>query len=84
VDLSRDGVPVRIAIILGPGTDPEAARDQLAAFDGITTQAPAAYPAPLVSLLRTWARQHRGEDVAASLTKLHDAIRHDQQRAPRG
>lgn len=83
-DLSRDGVPVHIAITLRPGTDPEAARDQLAAFDGITTQAPAAHPISLVSLLRTWARQHRREDVAASLTGLHDAIRHDQQRAPRG
>jgi hypothetical protein len=82
-DLSSDGVPVRIAIILRPGTDPQAARDQLAAFDGITTEAPAAYPAPLAALLRTWVGQYRGEDVGASLTRLQDAIRVDQQRAQR-
>jgi hypothetical protein len=51
------------------------ARDQFAAFDGITTQAPAAYPAPLATLLRTWTDRHRGEDIAASLTRFEDAIR---------
>lgn len=80
-DLSSDGVPVRIAITLRPGTDPDAARDQLAAFDGITTQAAAAYPAPLAALLRTWVAQYRGADIAASLTKLRDAMRLDQRRA---
>jgi hypothetical protein len=31
--------------------------------------------AALATILRTWARQHHDEDIAASLTKLHDAIR---------
>lgn len=77
-DLGTDRVPVRIAITLIPGTDPEAARDQLAAFDGITSQAPAAYPAPLATMLRAWTDQHRGEDLNASLTRFEDAIRQDR------
>ena len=77
-DWGTSAVPVRIAITLIPGTDPETARDQLAAFDGITTQAPAAYPAPLATLLRAWTDQHRGEDLNASLTRFEDAIRQDR------
>jgi hypothetical protein len=73
-DLSTGERPIRIAITLTPGTDPGAARDQLAALDGITTQAPAAYPAPLPALLRTWISQHRAEDIAASLTRFEGTI----------
>ncbi len=78
-DLGTSATPVRIAITLIPGTDPVTARDQLAAFDGITAQAPAAYPAPPATLLRSWTEQHRGEDIAASLTRFEDAIRQDRE-----
>jgi hypothetical protein len=79
-DAGTSKVPIRIAITLRPDTDPETARDQLAVAEGITTEAPAGYPAPLAALLRTWAGQHHDEDIAASLTKLQEAIRRDQQR----
>lgn len=71
--------PIRIAITLLPGTNPGTARDQLDALDGITTQEPAAYPAPLAALLRTWTETHRREDIGASLTALQQAIQRDQQ-----
>jgi hypothetical protein len=29
-------------------------------------------------MLRSWVEQHQGEDIAASLTRLEDAIRQDQ------
>jgi hypothetical protein len=74
-DCGTSAVPVRITITLIPGTDPQTARDQLTAFDGITTQLPAAYPAPLATLLRAWTDQHRGEDLNASLASFEDAIR---------
>jgi hypothetical protein len=77
-DCGTSAVPVRIVITLIPGTDPVAAQDQLAAFDGITTQALAAYPAPLAALLRAWTEQHRGEDLSASLTRFEDAVRQDR------
>ncbi len=77
-DCGTSEIPVRIAITLIPGTDPKTARDQLAAFDGITTQAPAAYPAPLATLLRAWTHQHLGEDLNTSLTRFEDAIRQDR------
>jgi hypothetical protein len=54
-----------------------AARDQLAALDGITTGQPAAYPAPLATLLRTWSHQHRDEDITTSLSALRNAILRD-------
>jgi hypothetical protein len=81
-DCGTSADPVRIAITLIPGTDPQAARDQLAAFDGITTQAPAAYPAPLVTMLRAWTDHHRGEDLNASLTSFEDAIHQDRVISP--
>jgi hypothetical protein len=71
--------PIRIAIVLRPGTDPQTARDRLAAFPGITTESPAAYPGPLAALLRAWTRQHQHEDIAASLTALEEAIRRDRE-----
>jgi hypothetical protein len=71
--------PIRIAITLVPGTDPDVARDQLAGLDGITTEQPAAYPAPLATLLRTWTHQYRDEDITASLTTLRNAIQRDRQ-----
>jgi hypothetical protein len=78
IDCGTHAVPVRIAITLIPGTDPEAARDQLATLDGITTQAPAAYPAPLASMLRAWVNRHPGEDLGAGLTVFAEAIHQDR------
>jgi len=76
-DAGTDRRPIRIAITLLPGTNPDTARDQLAGLDGITTEQAAAYPAPLATLLRTWTHQHRNEDITASLTELHHAIQRD-------
>ena len=67
-------------IALRPGADPVAVRDQLAAIDGITTQATWKLPAPLPRMLRSWADRHRGEDIAASLASLEDAISRDRHR----
>ena len=79
IDAGTDSRPIRIAITLLPGTNPDVARDQFAGLDGITTEQPAAYPAPLATLLRTWTHQHRSEDITASLTTLRNAIQRDLQ-----
>jgi hypothetical protein len=77
-DLGRDGDPIRVAITLVPGSDPAAARAKLLAHDGLTSDAPAAYPAPLATLLRAWVNQHGHEDIADSLTRFEYAIRQDR------
>jgi hypothetical protein len=74
---------IRIGLVLKPGSDPAAVRDRLAAVDGITTEATWAFPAPLASMLRAWADRYRGEDIAASLDLLHQAIRRDRRREQR-
>jgi hypothetical protein len=74
---------VRIMIALRPGSDPVAVRDQLAAIDGITTEATWKFPAPLASMLRSWVDRYRGEDIAESLVSLEYAIRRDRQRRDR-
>jgi hypothetical protein len=79
IDAGTSRRPIRIAITLLPGTNPDTTRDQLVNLDGITTQQPAAYPAPLATLLRTWTHQHRNEDITASLTTLRNAIQRDLQ-----
>jgi hypothetical protein len=79
-DQASADTDVRIMIALRPGSDPMAVRDQLVAFDSITTEATWQFPAPLASMLRSWADRHRDEDVAASLASLHDAISHDHRR----
>lgn len=68
--------PVRINLILHPGADPAAVREQLlTTVDGITTQETTwVFPRPLAQLLRSWADRHRGEDIAASLDRLEEAI----------
>ena len=71
---------VRIVIALRPGADPAAVRDQLAAIDGITTKATWKFPAPLASMLRSWVDRYRGEDIAASLASLEEAIARDRRR----
>lgn len=42
-----------------------------------------AFPAPLASLLRSWAGSHQGEDIAAALGKLEGAVEKDWPRAQR-
>jgi hypothetical protein len=82
-DHACDGTDVRILIALRPGSDPAAVRAQLAAIDGITTEATWKFPAPLASMLRSWADRYRGEDIAASLATLEDAISGDRRRERR-
>jgi hypothetical protein len=71
---------IRIGVVLEPGTDPTAARDQVAAIDGITLEHTLAFPAPLASMLRSWVDRHGLEDITASLDRLRDAIRRDRRR----
>lgn len=80
VDDQSKGTEVRILLTLHPNSDPAAVRDQLTTIPGISAEMPCAFPAPLASLLRSWVDDHRGEDIAASLTELEDAIHHDRQR----
>ena len=68
-------------MLLEPGSDPAAARDRLLAVDGVGCDVTWAFPAPLAAMLRSWVQQHQGEDITASLTRLEDAIRHDQHRS---
>jgi hypothetical protein len=74
---------IRIELILKPGSDPAAVRDRLATVDGITTEATWSFTAPLAKMLRAWIDRHRGEDIAASLDLLHEAIRRDRRREQR-
>jgi hypothetical protein len=76
-DESRE-YDVRIHLSPEPGSDPAAVRNQLLDVDGVGWNATWAFPAPLASMLRSWVEQHQGEDIAASLTRLEDAIRRDQ------
>jgi hypothetical protein len=70
---------VRIVLALRSGSDPATVRNQIAAIEGITTEATWAFPAPPASMLRSWVERYRGEDIAASLASLEDAIRRDQR-----
>jgi hypothetical protein len=83
VDDQVNGTDVRILLSLDPGSDPAAVRDQLATIPGMSAETACAFPAPLAGLLRSWVDDHRSEDVAASLTRLEDAIRRDRQRERR-
>ncbi|SRR6266568_6202890 len=83
VDDQSKGTEVRILVMLRPGSDPAAVRNQLATIDGVSAEVPCAFPAPLAKLLRSWVNDHRSEDIAASLTELQNAIRRDQQRETR-
>jgi hypothetical protein len=83
VDDQANGAGVRILLTLYPNSDPAAVRDQLRTIPGMSADTLSAFPAPLASLLRAWVDGHRGEDLAASLTELENAIRHDRQRGGR-
>lgn len=75
----RSGYVVRIPVTLRSGSDPVAVRDQIASIEGVSAEAPCAYPEPLASLLRSWVTRHRGEDIATSLTELGKAIDRDRR-----
>jgi len=79
IDLSSH-YQIRVGLVLEPGTDPAAVRDQVADIDGITLERTWAFPAPLASMLRSWVDRHRLEDVTASLDRLRDAIPRDRRR----
>jgi hypothetical protein len=71
--------PVCIGLILQPGSDPAAVRDELLTIHGITTlEVVWAFPTPLAQLLRSWTDRHRSEDIAASLDRLEEAISLDR------
>lgn len=79
-DQAAGDTDVRIVIALSPGADPVAVRDQLAAIDGITTEATWKFPTPLATMLRSWVDRYRGEDIAASLEALEQAMSRDCRR----
>lgn len=81
VDDQSAGTDIRILLTLDPGSDPAAVRDRLATIPGMSAETACAFPSPLASLLRSWVNEHRGEDIAASLAALENAIRQDRQRA---
>jgi hypothetical protein len=78
-DQGSNNNDVRIVLALRSGSDPATVRNQIAAIEGITTEATWAFPAPPASMLRSWVERYRGEDIAASLASLEDAIRRDQR-----
>jgi hypothetical protein len=72
--------PVKIGLILRPGSDPASVRQQLLNVHGIWREATWAFPAPLASMLRSWLDNHRGENLIASLDQLEHAIGRDRSR----
>jgi hypothetical protein len=75
-EFQDDGV--RIHLKLSPGSDPAAVRESLLLISGLTRTSTWQFPAPLASMLRSWARQHRDEDLAGSLARLEQAIHDDR------
>jgi hypothetical protein len=63
-----------LACLPEPDADPDELRWQLAEIEGVSTTIPAALPRPLAKMIRRWAQSSPGEDLAASLTALEDAI----------
>jgi len=78
-DLSERG-ELRLAITLRPGADPEAMKASLRTLPVVAVEVLAAFPTPLVQLLRSWVDRHRDEDIATSLAELESAVRQDRQR----
>jgi hypothetical protein len=95
LELGRDSLPIALVddqsavdlisinITLRPGADPGTVRERLSTIAGIAYHAPARFPAPLGSLLRSWIDRHRDENIAESLTSLENAIRRDRDREQR-
>jgi hypothetical protein len=73
-----DAQGVRIELKLSPGSDPVAVRRQLRDIHGLSWSRTCQFPAPLATVLRSWVRQYRGEDLAAGLDQLEQAIHDDR------
>jgi hypothetical protein len=73
---------IRLEISLRPGSDPDRALAQLARMDDLAVELAAQFPAPLTDLLRSWADDHRHEDLTTSLDQLQAAIQADQLDQP--
>lgn len=82
-DLSERG-ELRLAITLRPGADPEAMKASLRTLPVVAVEVLAAFPTPLVQLLRSWVDRHSDEDIATSLAELESAVRQDRQRERSG
>jgi hypothetical protein len=72
-DLSARG-DYWLACLPADGTPPEVLRDQLLNVPGVTTYVPVGLPRPLPSMLRTWTRTYKNEDLQASLAALTTAL----------
>src|SRR5262249_53909726 len=62
------------------GTPPEVLRDQLLKVHGVSTYVSVALPRPLPTMIRTWTRSHKAEDLHASLTAVENALASRQQK----
>ncbi len=62
------------------GTPAHVLRDQLMGVHGVTDYVSVGLPRPLATMIRTWTRTHRHEDLHASLTALEDALASRQQK----
>jgi len=74
------GYGVSIHVKLSPGSDPAEVSERLREVDGVAWSSGWQFPAPLATMLRSWVELHRGEDLAASLTQLEQAIHDDRHR----
>lgn len=62
------------------GTPPEVLRDQLLKVHGVSIYITTRLPKPLPTMIRTWIRAYRHEDLPGSLTALETALESRQQR----
>jgi hypothetical protein len=72
-DLSTSG-DCWLVCLPASGTPAEAVREQLLTVHGVTIYVPVGLPRPLPTMIRSWVRAHRDEDLTASLTALEDAL----------
>jgi len=62
------------ACLPASGTPPESLRDQLLKVHGLTDYVCVGLPRPLPTMIRSWARTHRHEDLIASLAALENVL----------
>jgi DNA gyrase/topoisomerase IV subunit A len=74
----RHGVSIQLR--LSPGSDPAAVRERLREVDGVGWSSTWQFPAPVAAVVRSWMKRHRGEDLAASLAQLEQAIHEDRRQ----
>jgi len=68
------------AIVPADGAPLDDLRDQLLKVHGVSIYISVGLPRPLPTMIRTWIRTHRHEDLLASLTALEDALASRHQR----